>query len=186
MNQTTSFKDLINDGLINTDMLNTLSVSSILFSLFLTFIVALFIHYVYKRTFHGVLYTKSFNDSLILISLVTTMVIMTISTNLILSLGMVGALSIVRFRTAVKDAMDIVFLFWAIGVGIANGAGIFTISIVGSLFLGGVMLIMHKNRTQNKDPYLLIVKYSKDSDRPVWEIIDTIKQNEWACLVVKT
>jgi len=104
------------------------------------------------------------------------MVIMTISTNLILSLGMVGALSIVRFRTAVKDAMDIVFLFWAIGVGIANGAGIFTISIVGSLFLGGVMLIMHKNRTQNKDPYLLIVKYSKDSDRPVWEIIDTIKK----------
>ena len=116
MNQNMSFKDLINEGLLNVDFINSISISGILFSLTMTLIATSFVYYVYKKTFHGVLYTKTFNESLVLVSLVTTIVIMTISSNIILSLGMVGALSIVRFRTAVKDSMDIVFMFWATAV----------------------------------------------------------------------
>ena len=84
----------------------------------------LYIFYIYKRTFNGVLYSRTFNISLILLTLVTTLIIRTISSNLTLSLGMVGALSIVRFRTAVKEAMDTVYMFWAVAVGITIGAGI--------------------------------------------------------------
>jgi hypothetical protein len=114
----------------------------IILNLAVSFLVGLFIFYIYKKSFQGVLYQRSFNVSLIAITMVITLVIMTISGNLILSLGMVGALSIVRFRTPIKDPVDLVFIFWAISVGIANGVGYFNLSIIGSIVLTLVILMM--------------------------------------------
>ena len=120
-----SIRDLFKSSVISSAEVSTLAVSDIVVNLTVTLLLSLFIFYVYRKFFMGVLYTLSFNVSLVMVSLVTSLIIMTISSNLILSLGMVGALSIVRFRTAVKDAIDIGFMFWAIAVGIANGAGFF-------------------------------------------------------------
>jgi uncharacterized membrane protein YhiD involved in acid resistance len=101
-----------------------------------------------------------------MVSLVTALIIMTISSNLILSLGMVGALSIVRFRTAVKDSMDIVYMFWAISVGIANGAGYFKISLIGSLFIAAVLIVLSRYR-ESSNPYLLIINYNQSGEEPL-------------------
>ena len=128
MNEVTSYKDIVNNSLLNVQP-GALTVSDVVTSLLMTLVISMLIFWLYKKSFRGVLYTHSFNISLVMISLVTSLVIMTISTNLILSLGMVGALSIVRFRTAVKDPLDIVFMFWAIAVGIANGAMQFDLTL---------------------------------------------------------
>lgn len=141
----------------------------ILTCLLFSFFIGLFIFYVYKKTFQGVLYQRSFNVSLIVISMIVTLIIMTISGNLVLSLGMVGALSIVRFRTPIKDPVDLVFLFWAITVGIANGVSYFSVSIIGSLFITIVIVIM--NRSSEKElPFLLVLHYEDQSQ------IEGIKQ----------
>ena len=106
-------------------------IANLSMSLLLGFVIAL----VYRKAFVGILFQKSFAVSLVLIALVTTMVIMVISGNLVLSLGMVGALSIVRFRAAIKEPIDIVYMFWAVGVGIANGVGVFSVSIISTIFI---------------------------------------------------
>jgi len=162
MNNSLGFQDIIKKSFQNIDFSSSLTISDIALVLLITLLCGLFIFYIYKKTFQGILYTQSFNISLIMVSIVTSLIIMTISANLILSLGMVGALSIVRFRTAVKDSMDIVFMFWAISVGIANGAGFFKLSILGTVFVGLRMLILTKIKTSNT-PYLLIIKYNNDS-----------------------
>jgi len=156
-----SFQDLIKKSYTQLNFSSTLSTSDIAIVLFVTFLIGMFIFYVYKKTFQGILYTQSFNVSLVMVAVVTSLVIMTISSNFILSLGMVGALSIVRFRTAIKDPMDIVFMFWAIAVGIANGAGFFKISIIGSIFIGIILLILTKYKSTST-PYLLIINYLDD------------------------
>lgn len=124
-------------------------------NLFISFSVALFIFYIYRRSFQGVLYQRSFNISLVITSMVTSLIIMTISGNLILSLGMVGALSIVRFRTPIKDSIDLAFVFWAISVGIANGVGYYNISVIGSFIIAAVILILTNKKDVN-DAYLFI------------------------------
>lgn len=133
------------------------SAIEIIINLTVSFLVGLFIFYVYKKTFQGVLYQRSFNVSLVTITMVITLIIMTISGNLILSLGMVGALSIVRFRTPIKDPVDLVFIFWAISVGIANGVGYYNISIIGSIVLTLVLLLMTRG-SDTEHPYLLIMQ----------------------------
>jgi uncharacterized membrane protein YhiD involved in acid resistance len=152
------FNDIIKKSFAQLNFSSTLSISDIAIVLFVTLLIGMFIFYTYKKTFQGILYTQSFNVSLVMVAIVTSLVIMTISSNFILSLGMVGALSIVRFRTAIKDPMDIVFMFWAIAVGIANGAGFFKISIVGSIFIGVILFILTKYKTTST-PYLLILNY---------------------------
>lgn len=139
------------------------NVFDVLIYLTISFLIGLFIYYVYKKTFQGVLYQKSFNVSLVVISIIVTLIIMTISGNLVLSLGMVGALSIVRFRTPIKDPVDLVFIFWAITVGIANGVGYFSVSIIGSIIISIVIIIM-KGKTENELPYLLILHYKDQSE----------------------
>lgn len=125
-------------------------------ALILAFLTGLFIHQVYRRTFSGILYSKPFNTSLVLLTMLTTFIILAVTSNVVLSLGMVGALSIVRFRTAIKDPLDLVFLFWAIGSGIVLGAGMVPLAIVGSLLIGGVLLLF--TRTGGTEvPYLLIL-----------------------------
>lgn len=129
-------------------------------------IIGLFIYYIYKKCFRGVVYNHSFNVSLILMTMITSLIIMAISTNIVLSLGMVGALSIVRFRTAVKDPLDIVFMFWAISVGIATGAKLFPVSIVGSIIIAITVYFMSKNKLKG-EAYLLIVHYTDQADYAV-------------------
>ena len=168
MNELTAFPDLIKKSVLEANYVSSLNTSDIFINLFASFFISIFIFYIYKRTFQGVLYTQAFNVSLVMVSLVTTLIIMTISSNLILSLGMVGALSIVRFRTAVKDSMDIVYMFWAISVGIANGAGYFQISIIGSIFIACVLLIL-TNYKDSTNPYLLIINYNDVAQNSIKE-----------------
>jgi uncharacterized membrane protein YhiD involved in acid resistance len=170
MNKAVGFQDIIKKSFSNLEFTSTLSISDIGIVLLITFVTGMFIFYIYRKTFQGVLYTQSYNVSLVMISLVTSLIIMTISSNFILSLGMVGALSIVRFRTAIKDSMDIVFMFWAISIGIANGAGFFKISIVGTFFIAIILLLLTKYKSSSS-PYLLILNYSDDSHADVIKYI---------------
>ncbi len=175
MDQVT-FADVLQKSFIamsmgSTDRITTLN---ILINLSMSFLVGMFIFFIYKKTYQGVLYQRSFNISLVLASAVTAMIIMTISGNLILSLGMVGALSIVRFRTPVKDSMDLVFLFWAISAGIANGVGYYNISIVGSIMIAIFMLILTRSGKGISDTFLLVIQLSDPSKEE--SILNELKQ----------
>jgi len=156
----------------STDRITTIN---ILANLLVSFLIGMFIFYIYKRTYQGVLYQRSFNISLVLVSCVTSMVIMTISGNLILSLGMVGALSIVRFRTPIKDSMDLIFLFWAIASGLANGVAYYNISIVGSFLLAIFMIFLTSRTDKNVDAYLLVIQFNKSSEEN--NVMEIIKAN---------
>ena len=156
-----NFKDL--ENLFTTNQLNlgtNLTTGDIIQSLIITFLIAMFMYFVYKKTYTGVLYSKSFNVTLVAVSMITAVVMMAISGNLALSLGMVGALSIVRFRTAIKDPKDIAFLFWAISLGIINGIAFYKLSIIASLFIGVVLILLSKKIVINH-PYLLVLHYDK-------------------------
>ena len=135
---------------------SALPLGDMLIALSLAFALGLFIYFVYRRTFVGVMYSRTFSVSLIGLCMITAMVILAVNSNVILSLSMVGALSIVRFRTAVKDPMDIVFLFWAIIGGIVLGAGLIPLAIFGSLFVG-LVLILALNRKSRDIPYMLML-----------------------------
>lgn len=149
----------------------------IIINLTVSFVVGLFIFFVYKKTFQGVLYQRSFNVSLVAIAMIITLIIMTISGNLVLSLGMVGALSIVRFRTPIKDPVDLVFIFWAITVGIANGVGYFNISLIGSVFMTIVLLFMTR-KAEVEHPYLLVLQVPTDtsSDEAIKDIKKSVER----------
>jgi len=150
---------------------SAITYSDIIIVLLVTLLMSLFIYRVYKLTFRGIMYTHSFNVSLVLISMVTSMVILTISTNLILSLGMVGALSIVRFRTAIKDPLDIAFMFWAIAIGLANGALHFEVSLIASLVIASVLYFL-KNRNKINKPFLIVMHYEKENHNSIISAID--------------
>lgn len=119
-------------------------------------VIGLFIFLVYKKTFSGVMYSTGFAMTLVGLALVTTLIIMAVTSNVVLSLGMVGALSIVRFRAAIKEPMEIVYLFWAIAVGIVIGAGMIPLAVIGSAIIG-VILILFANRKIHENPYILIL-----------------------------
>ena len=135
----------------------------IIINMGMSFLLGMFIFYVYRRTFQGVLYQRSFNVSLIAIAMVVTMVIMIISGNLILSLGMVGALSIVRFRTPIKDPVDLVFIFWAIAIGIGNGVSYFSITIISSIIMTLTIFALTR-REDEETPYLLVLQIEKETN----------------------
>ncbi len=124
-------------------------------------LIGLFIYMVYKKTLTGVLYSNGFALTLIGLSLVTTLVIMAVTSNVVLSLGMVGALSIVRFRTAIKEPVEIVFLFWSLAIGIVIGAGMIPLAIIGSAIIG-VILLIFANRKEKNSPYILVLSCSSD------------------------
>jgi len=145
----------------------SLTIDRVLLSLIISFIVALFIFYMYRKCFSGVIYTRHFNISLVLVSLVVTLVILPISSSLALSLGMVGALSIVRFRTAIKDPIDVIFMFWAIAVGIISGAGLYMVALVGSPIIGLFLFVLSRANLRTNDPYLLVINYTTDAEEAV-------------------
>jgi uncharacterized membrane protein YhiD involved in acid resistance len=166
-----TLEDLIREFLNPTNAYQALTIERVLLSLIVTFGVTLFIFYMYRKTFRGVLYTRNFNVGLVLTGLVVNLVVLPISSNIALSLGMVGALSIVRFRTAIKDPADIVFTFWAIAVGIISGAGLYMIAIVGSPVIGLFMFVLSRANFRTNDPYLLVINYSNEAETAVQEAI---------------
>ena len=124
--------------------------------LMLAFVIGLFIFIVYRKTYSGIMYNSGFGVSLIGLSMITSFVILAVTSNVVLSLGMVGALSIVRFRTAIKESMDIVFLFWAIATGIVLGAGLIPLAVIGSIIIG-VVIVVFSNIKYNDTPYILVI-----------------------------
>ncbi|MGG4490908.1 DUF4956 domain-containing protein [Metabacillus idriensis] len=157
---TTNFKDIFKSSIL--EKTSSFSIIDSLIGLLVAFAVGLFIYFVYKKTFTGVIYSHTFNISLIIMSMATALIIIGISSNVLLSLGMVGALSIVRFRTPIKDPMDIVYIFWAIVSGILCGAGFIPLVIIGSILIGFV-LILFINRITVENPYLLVIRYNETS-----------------------
>ncbi|OUP13529.1 DUF4956 domain-containing protein [Anaeromassilibacillus sp. An200] len=139
-------------------------------ALVLALALGLFILLIYRKTFTGVMYSASFGLSLMALTLITTLVIMAVTSNVVLSLGMVGALSIVRFRAAIKEPLDIAFLFWAIAAGIVLGAGLLPLAVFGSLFIG-VILLAFANRRSGYTPYLLVVTCGNESEQPVMQAV---------------
>jgi uncharacterized membrane protein YhiD involved in acid resistance len=158
--ETINFEDIFKSKFL--EQTSNFSIVDALIGLMASLALGLFIYWVYKKTFTGVIYSHTFNISLIVMSLATALVIIGISSNVLLSLGMVGALSIVRFRTPIKDPIDIVYLFWAIIVGILSGAGFVPLAILGSLLIGAI-LIFFGNRIKVENPYLLVVRYNGSS-----------------------
>jgi len=149
---------------------SSLTIQDILLCLTITFLTALFIYFIYKKTYSGVIYSKEFNITIIIVSMVVAVIMLGISRNLALSLGMIGALSIVRFRSAIKDPKDITFLFWSISIGIVNGVQFYKLSIISSLFIGLVLIILTK-KLVIVEPYMLILRYRGDINRLHFEKI---------------
>ena len=147
-----------------------------IFTVVAAFLVGLYVFFIYRVTFSGVIYSRTFNLSLVMLSMVSAMVIMFMSNNAKLSLGMVGALSIVRFRTAIKDPIDTVFMFWAIAEGIALGAGYFIEGVVGAIFVGLLMVILTMVKGRSSAPYLLILHYDESASRQIKQMVAQLPQ----------
>ncbi|GEL66593.1 DUF4956 domain-containing protein [Marinilactibacillus psychrotolerans] len=141
-----SYTEIIKNSFL--EEMSEFSALNAVFALTSSLIIGLCIYFIYKKTFKGVMYSTPFNTSLVMLCLLTTFVILAVTTNVVLSLGMVGALSIVRFRTAIKDPLDLVFLFWSIGVGIILGAGYYVLAYGGSFFIAAVLFVftLHKEK----------------------------------------
>ncbi len=140
-----SFSDVFKTSFL--ESVESFTATDLLIGMVFAVVISLFIFWVYKKTFTGIMYSSGFSLTLIGLCLVTTLVIMAVTSNVVLSLGMVGALSIVRFRAAIKDPMEIVFLFWSIAVGIVIGAGMIPLALVGSVIIG-IILMIFANRKQ--------------------------------------
>ena len=154
----TGFSDIFKSNFL--EKTSSFSLIDAIIGLVVAFAVGLFIYAVYKKTFNGVIYSHSFNISLLIMTMATALVIMGISTNVLLSLGMVGALSIVRFRTPIKDPMDLVFIFWSIVSGILCGAGFIPLVMIGAILIG-IVLVVFANKLTVENPYLLVVKFNE-------------------------
>jgi len=148
------------------------SLGQIILSILLTFIFALFIYYIYKKTYQGVAYSKNFGLTLIVVSLVASVIVMAISGNLALSLGMIGALSIVRFRSAIKDPRDIAYLFWALTNGVVSGVLIFKLAIVSNLLIGAVILVFARKVIQHQS-FLLVISGQSMDRKALRELLDS-------------
>ena len=149
-------------NLLEVNINQPLTLQRILITFAITLLMGILIVFVYRVTFRGVLFNRSFGTALLMVSLVTSLIIMPISSNIVLSLGMVGALSIVRFRTALKDPLDIIYMFWAIALGLKSGAGFFELAIVGCLILAAIMLVASVVQSGGRSkPYLLIIRYDE-------------------------
>ncbi|MBP5264666.1 MAG: DUF4956 domain-containing protein [Lachnospiraceae bacterium] len=150
-----SLKDIFKSNFL--DNVTSVSVLDMVIALILAFGIGIFIFLVYKKTYSGVTYSSSFGTTLIALTMITTVVILAVTSNVVLSLGMVGALSIVRFRAAIKEPLDIAFLFWSIAVGIVLAAGMIPLAVFGSVIIG-VILLVFVNRKAGKSPYIAVIR----------------------------
>ncbi len=150
-----TFQDIFKSSFLQN--VTSISLLDMGIALVLAFCLGLFIFMIYKKTFNGVMYSSSFALTLVAITMITTMVILAVTSNVVLSLGMVGALSIVRFRTAIKEPLDIAFLFWAIAVGIILAAGMIPLAVIGSVLIGLILLVF-ANKKSHKNPYIVVLQ----------------------------
>ena len=150
-----TFDDIFKSSFL--ENVNSVYPLDMLIALALAFGIGLFIFMVYKKTYQGVMYSSSFGVTLIALTMITTLVILAVTSNVVLSLGMVGALSIVRFRTAIKEPLDIAFLFWSIAAGIVLAAGMIPLAVIGSVIIG-VVLLAFVNRKSSENPYIVVIQ----------------------------
>lgn len=149
-----TFQDIFKSSFL--ENVTAVNLLDMVIALGLAFVIGVFIFLVYKKSFSGVMYSSGFGVTLIALTIITTLVILAVTSNVVLSLGMVGALSIVRFRTAIKEPLDIAFLFWAIAAGIVLAAGMIPLAVFGSLFIG-LVLIFFVNKKTRDNPYIMVV-----------------------------
>lgn len=149
-----SFNDIFKSSYL--ENVTAVTLPDMALALGLSLCLGLFIYFVYKKTYSGVMFSRTFGGSLVAMTMITTMVILAVTSNVVLSLGMVGALSIVRFRTAIKEPMDIAFLFWSIAGGIVLAAGMLPLAIVGSFIIGIIMLVFCNIKSSEK-PFIMVV-----------------------------
>ena len=151
----TTFSDIFKSNFL--ENVSSVSPVDMVLAMVLAFAIGVFIFFVYKNTYQGVMYSSSFGVTLIALTMITTFVILAVTSNVVLSLGMVGALSIVRFRTAIKEPLDIAYLFWAIAAGIVLAAGLIPLAVFGSVIIG-ITLLVFVNRKTSANPYIVVVR----------------------------
>ena len=150
-----NFNDIFKSSFL--ENISSVSILDMAIALALAFGIGMFIFLVYKKTYQGVMYSSSFGTTLVALTMISTVVILAVTSNVVLSLGMVGALSIVRFRTAIKEPLDIAFLFWSIAVGIVLAAGMIPLAVIGSVIIG-VILLVFVNKKTHSNPYIVVVQ----------------------------
>ena len=175
-----SFRDIFKSKFFEGAGTAEFSLTDTVLAIGAAFLLGLFIFFIYKTTYQGVMYNRQFGVSLVALSMISTLILIAVTSNVVLSLGMVGALSIVRFRTAIKDPLDIVFLFWAIGVGIVLGAGpaggiaMYLLAIIGSLLIGLILYIFVNFKSVGGSSYILVVQCRDGAaEKGVEEIVKT-------------
>lgn len=150
-----TFNDIFKSSFL--ENVASVSILDMVLALVLAFGIGMLIFFVYKKTYRGVMYSSSFAVTLVALTMITTLVILAVTSNVVLSLGMVGALSIVRFRTAIKEPLDIAFLFWSIAAGIVLAAGMIPLAVIGSVLIG-VILLVFVNRKPHCEPFILVLQ----------------------------
>ena len=166
-----SFSDIFKSNFL--ENVTSVSILDMALALVLSFALGLFIFLIYKKTFSGVMYSSSFGVTLVALTMITTLVILAVTSNVVLSLGMVGALSIVRFRTAIKEPLDIAFLFWSIAAGIVLAAGMIPLAVIGSVIIGLILLIF-ANRKSHANPYIVVIQCDgHDSEQRAKDYLDS-------------
>ncbi|MEG0775023.1 DUF4956 domain-containing protein [Clostridium sp.] len=168
-----NFSDIFKKGFLQET--GNLTIDGFIMSMLAAFICGMIVYFVYRQFFKGVIYNNNFNILLVLTALVTCFIVIVISSNVVLSLGMVGALSIVRYRTAVKDPLDVGFLFWTVAVGVTCGAGLYIISLLGTIFIAAIYILLVKIRS-GKRVYILIIKYTNEAGKAVMREIESINK----------
>ena len=157
-------------NLLNTHQPSGLSIVGIIYIMTIAFILSLAVIFVYTKTYSGVMYSRAFVVSLLVMNLVTTLVVIALSRHLIIAIGMIGALSIVRFRTVIKEPIDLVYIYWAITIGIITGVGLIPLAIVGSIFISISIFLFYSNKINT--PYVLIITCTPEADiEQIYQII---------------
>ena len=169
----TTFSDIFKKSFLQET--GNLTTADFIMSMLAAFVCGMIIYLIYRYFYKGVIYDHNFNILLVLTSMITCFIVIVISSNVVLSLGMVGALSIVRFRTAVKDPLDVGFLFWTVAVGITCGAGLYIISLAATVMISFVYMLLTRVRNR-KRAYLLIVKYRENVQEEVAKVIHRLRK----------
>lgn len=173
-----TFSDIFKSSFL--ENVTSVSILDIVLALTLSFCLGLFIFFIYKKTYSGVMYSSSFGVTLVALTMITTLVILAVTSNVVLSLGMVGALSIVRFRTAIKEPLDIAFLFWAIADGIVLAAGMIPLAVFGSVLIGVIILIF-ANHKDMSNPYIVVLRVKDHASEK--KAMEYLKENVKKCIV---
>jgi len=169
MNELKSFTDIFKKGFLDGGA-GSLTFNTILMAILAAFICGMIIYFVYRRFYKGVIYSNNFNILLVMVSVITAFIVLTISSNVVLSLGMVGALSIVRFRTAVKDPLDVGFVFWSVAIGITCGAGLYIMSLLCTVGIAIIYIVLVHFKASTR-VFLLILKFENGSNENVQSIL---------------